>query len=197
MMLPYDALRHGTRRPLLLSHILFLVMGSTRYRARSELVQQSWCQRQKASCIFFTDDDLAGEGDRDEQPLTMGAAAALGDQITATPATDVGSSGRNWTSRRDAGGIPLVRVRDAIPPSHCFCNDSARQKSTSPTGFFCTSHRAATLEAQYRFLPVRRERSSKKMKRKSGAPHWLPPELRPVTAPSLPMAAAGRIVLWF
>src|SRR6056297_3264524 len=78
MMLPYETLRHGTRRPLMLSHILFLVMGSTRFRARSQLVQQSWCQRQKASCIFFTDDGPAG--DDEQQPL--GDEAVLDDQLS-------------------------------------------------------------------------------------------------------------------
>ena len=62
MLLPYESLRHGTRRPLQLSHMLFLVMGSHRFHARSILVQQSWCMRQKASCIFFMDDGKDGAG---------------------------------------------------------------------------------------------------------------------------------------
>jgi hypothetical protein len=155
MLLPYEALRHGTRRPVLLSHILFLVMGSTRFRARSELVQQSWCQRQKASCIFVTDDAQPGEDERERRLLDTKYADPLDDSQAQTSISD--RHGRNRSIRRGAGGMPLIRVRDALPPSNCFCNDSARTKSEASSGFFCRSHRAATLEAQYRFLPVRRQ----------------------------------------
>jgi len=61
MLLPYEALRHGMRRPLQLSQILFLVMGSHRFRARSVLVHQTWCLQQKASCLFFMDDHGGGD----------------------------------------------------------------------------------------------------------------------------------------
>ena len=141
MTLPYDALRHGTRRPLMLSHILFAVMGSMRFRARSALTHQSWCQQQKASCLFFADGRA--------ETVLSGAEAAGGD-TTRSIQQEVGNSQES---------MPVVRVHGARPPARCFCNESIvterfKWRLNSSSGFFCRSHRAATLEAQYRFLPV-------------------------------------------
>lgn len=105
-----------TRTALHVSQILFMVMGSSRFRKRTLRAADSWCARDGARCVFFADDDPPYRGN------------AL-----------------------DSDPLPFVRVRLARPPKHC-CSQKSQQQSGTP--FFCEPHRAATLRAQYRFLPA-------------------------------------------
>ena len=81
MELPIDALRRGTRTPLLLSQLLFVVMGSHRLRARSALAQASWCTQQRAQCLFVLDEPgrrRQGEHDEATEADAGGAAKEQG-----------------------------------------------------------------------------------------------------------------------
>ena len=118
LLLPRHACeRRPDAAPLAAAEILFLIMGSRRYRLRSLRAHRTWCaQPHRLSCLFFSDERKAGND-------AAGEAA-------------------------DPSGVPLVEVRAAKPPRSKSCCPP-RSKST-----FCDAHRAATLPAQYRFLPA-------------------------------------------
>ena len=67
---------------------------------------------------------------------------------------------RDWGDRYaqpgspTSGEMPVVRIRGAAPPRRCVCNESDVTAGDRGESFFCRQHRAATLEAQYRFLPA-------------------------------------------
>jgi len=126
LRLPRHAIEKGSSAPPLdLGEILFMVMGSGRYRQRTMRAYRTWCsQPRRLACIFFSDSDPGG------------GAGGL-----------EGSGGYGDLASADGGeDVPLVQVSAGPPPVHC-CPLGA--KST-----FCSWHRASTLPAQYRFLPA-------------------------------------------
>ena len=127
LMLPRALLRAETSTPLVERQILFMIMGSSRFKQRSKRAQQSWCTRQGATCLFFRERrfDVPGTRPADEPSMAV---------------VDIG-----------------VRA-----PRDC-CNETANRSTVGGGGvgsaasfssFFCLSHRAQTLRAQYRFLPA-------------------------------------------
>lgn len=106
---------------LRISQILFVVMGSSRYRHRTMLAYHSWCSIEGVRCIFIAEYDST-------------------DNTRAMEDLDA--------SIVDRDPFPAVRVRAPSPPKHC-CIRRGNSKN-----FFCEGHRAATLRAQYRFLPA-------------------------------------------
>jgi hypothetical protein len=108
---------------LQLQRILFMVMGSSRFRHRTLLIQRTWCSDEGVRCLFFDDSSPVGSDPLDDE---------------------VGTD-----TQRDE--LPFVRVQVGDPPKRC-CQQSARRYRNVP--FFCERHRAATLHAQYRFLPA-------------------------------------------
>jgi hypothetical protein len=99
------------------SQVLFVVIGSSRFRGRAQRAHGSWCRFvRNTRCLFVADDE----------PPTDAASVA----------TDP---------------MPWLSIGRTSPPRHC-CALKPGARHTK--GFFCTSHRAKTLGAQYRFLPA-------------------------------------------
>ena len=184
MELPIDALRRGTRTPLLLSQLLFVVMGSHRLRARSALAQASWCTQQRAQCLFVLDEPGRRRQGEHDEATEADAGGAVKDGQPGDSATDGGAeagrrlravtfdAARDWGDRYAqpgspaSGEMPVVRIRGAAPPRRCVCNESDVTAGDRGESFFCRQHRAATLEAQYRFLPaLQHVRSSPRFER--------------------------------
>lgn len=119
MQLPLSVLPSAPTSALRISQILFMVMGSSRYKHRTLLTHRSWCAGEGVRCIFFADEDVAN----------------------GHTASDTASS---------VGRDPFasVRVQPATHPTRC----CVRRRGGA--SFFCDRHRAATLRAQYRFLPA-------------------------------------------
>ena len=128
LTLPRELVQTETSTPLTEQHILFMIMGSSRFKQRSKRAQQSWCTRQGATCLFFRERRFDVP---DTRPADEPAMAVV----------DIG-----------------VRA-----PRDC-CNETANRSTVggvigsaaSSSSFFCRSHRAQTLRAQYRFLPALR-----------------------------------------
>ena len=79
---------------------------------------------------------------------------------------------RDWGDRYaqpgspSSGEMPVVRIRGAALPRRCVCNESDVTAGDRGESFLCRQHRAATLEAQYRFLPaLQHVRSSPRFER--------------------------------
>lgn len=93
--------------------VLFMIMGSSRLRSRSDRAYGSWCRSQRGvRCLFVAD----------EEPSQRAASANA--------------------------SMPLLSISAHVPKKCCV--HTSRRKAS----FFCSSHRAATLTAQYRFLPA-------------------------------------------
>ena len=73
LRLPMHAVeRRPDAAPLAATEILFMVMGSHRYRQRSLRAHRTWCNRpQKLSCIFFSDEREGEAADTSGVPLVQ------------------------------------------------------------------------------------------------------------------------------
>ena len=86
---------------LRLAQVLFMVMGSSRYRQRTRRIYQSWCADEGVRCLFFSDDSgAAGDGGVEESD-----SAAAGTE-----------------------SAPFVRVQ-AAPPARSCCRSRGRSHS--------------------------------------------------------------------
>ena len=93
LRLPMHAVeRRLDAAPLAATEILFIVMGSHRYRQRSLRAHRTWCTRpQKLSCLFFSDGREGEAADPSGMPLVqvlrrLGCRAAA---VADGPATHV------------------------------------------------------------------------------------------------------------
>ncbi|KAL1518892.1 hypothetical protein AB1Y20_003167 [Prymnesium parvum] len=89
LTLPLAVLPNAQTTSLRLSQIIFMVMGSTRYRQRTLRTQRTWCSIDGVRCLFFSDDSPVAGGD------------------------SVGHS------ELDREPFPSVRVRAPRPPRSC------------------------------------------------------------------------------
>ena len=126
LTLPRPLLRAEASTALKEREILFMIMGSSRFKQRSKRAHDSWCTRQGATCLFFRER-------RFDVPSTRPA---------------------------DEPAMAIVDVGVRAP--HDCCNETATRSAASggvvaggaASTFFCLSHRAQTLRAQYRYLPA-------------------------------------------
>ena len=183
MELPIDALRRGTRTPLLLSQLLFVVMGSHRLRAHSAAgalgARAGLLVHAAARAVPLRPRRAGTAAARRARRGYRGGSAR--DGHPGDSATDGGAeAGRRlravtFDAARDryaqpgsptSGEMPVVRIRGAAPPRRCVCNESDVTAGDRGESFFCRQHRAATLEAQYCFLPaLQHVRSSPRFER--------------------------------
>lgn len=141
LRLPASMLRPSSLPPLQLSQILFMIMGSYRYRKRSQRAYFSWCKHFKANCIFFADNDAPLPGNV-SMPVVKVSAARPPKHCCVSSSDEAGG-------RRLSGGSAAARG-GAATKSH----SGGRSKPPKRSDFFCDPHRARTLRAQYRFLPA-------------------------------------------
>lgn len=177
------------RPPLRTSEILLMILGSAKFRYKSERSYRTWCRQEpKVSCLFFADDSSKPT---DADAITSvdggGSASRTSGDDAATSAASFGAAngralgaaggGATMTTTTMAaragedGGMRYVTVSGAAPPRHCCATKRSSSGKRRPN-FFCTPHRAKTLTAQYRYLPALRhvQRSSAVQ---SGAYQWI------------------------
>ena len=100
LRLPMHAVeRRPDAAPLAATEILFMVMGSHRYRQRSLRAHRTWCTRpQKLSCIFFSDER---EGEKKMHDSFCGRVH----QVRCIFFSD-----EREGEAADTSGVPLVQV---------------------------------------------------------------------------------------
>ena len=156
-MLPEAALA-PTVTPLKPKEVLYMVMGSARRRARSSLVQSTWCQWPRGQrCLFFSDgEDAAGETQTNSSlPLvtlvTDPPPQGCCDESAGRRLADASAGASGAASKKGAKGSSPSKGRRR----RVVVRRVKRRTSGKPApAFFCREHRMATLHAQYRFLPA-------------------------------------------
>ena len=140
--LPSPAVKLPTLRA---SEVLIMILGSTRFRHKSERAYHSWCRQwPDVACLFFGDDHT----DASSQFGPRGPAGTEPGESSGAERADGGGGGSGAEEE-----MPWVVVKGSAPPAHCCAKKRSGSGKLRPN-FFCTPHRAKTLRAQYRYMPA-------------------------------------------